>query len=128
MPAIKPVLYDPETLSSLLWRNHQMETFSTLLTTCARNSPVTSEFPAQRPVTRSFDVSLISAQINGQVNNGEAGDLRRHRAHYDVTVMFAVDTLTSCSNREVLLHVKRERVRVTSDSGAQIATRHVRVH
>ena len=31
-------------------------------------------------------------------------------------------------NREVLLHVKRERVRVTSDSGAQIATRHVRVH
>ena len=30
--------------------------------------------------------------------------------------------------REVLLHVKRERVRVTSDSGAQIATRHVRVH
>ena len=30
--------------------------------------------------------------------------------------------------REVLLHVKRERVRVTSDSGAQIATHHVRVH
>ena len=33
-----------------------------------------------------------------------------------------------CDNREVLLHVKRERVRVTSDSAAQIATRHVRVH
>ena len=29
--------------------------------------------------------------------------------------------------REVLLHIKRERVRVTSDSGVQIATRHVRV-
>ena len=26
-------------------------------------------------------------QINGWVNNGEAGDLRRYRAHYDVTVM-----------------------------------------
>ena len=26
--------------------------------------------------------------INGWVNNREAGDLRRHRGHYDVTVMF----------------------------------------
>ena len=31
--------------------------------------------------------SLICASINGSVNNREAGDLRRHRAHYDVTVM-----------------------------------------
>ena len=31
--------------------------------------------------------SLICDWINGWVNNGEAGDLRRHRAHYDVTVM-----------------------------------------
>ena len=31
--------------------------------------------------------SLICARINGWVNNGEAGHLRRHRAHYDVTVM-----------------------------------------
>ena len=31
--------------------------------------------------------SLICAWINGLVNNREAGDLRRHRAHYDVTVM-----------------------------------------
>ena len=31
--------------------------------------------------------SLICAWINGWVNNHEAGDLRRHRAHYDVTVM-----------------------------------------
>ena len=32
-----------------------METFSALLTICAGNSPVTGEFPAQRPVTLSFD-------------------------------------------------------------------------
>ena len=32
-------------------------------------------------------ISLIWAWINGWVNNREAGDLRRHRAHYDVTVM-----------------------------------------
>ena len=37
-------------------RRHQMETFSTLLALCVRNSSVTSEFPAQRPVTQSFDV------------------------------------------------------------------------
>ena len=42
-------------LSSTLWR-HQMETFSALLVLCAGNSPVTGEFPAQRPVTRSFDI------------------------------------------------------------------------
>ena len=33
-----------------------METFSALLAICAGNSPVTGEFPAQTPVTRSFDV------------------------------------------------------------------------
>ena len=38
------------------WWRHQMETFSTLLAICVGNSPVTGEFPAQRPVTRSFDV------------------------------------------------------------------------
>ena len=31
--------------------------------------------------------SLICTRINGWVNNREAGDMRRHRAHYDVTVM-----------------------------------------
>ena len=44
--------------------------------------------PPQRPVTRSFDVSLICAWINGWVNNRESGDLRRHCTHHDVIVMF----------------------------------------
>ena len=35
--------------------------------------------------------SLICAWINGCANNGEAGDLIRHRAHYDVTVMINED-------------------------------------
>ena len=38
------------------WWCHQMEAFSALLALCARNSLVTGEFPAQRPVTQSFDV------------------------------------------------------------------------
>ena len=64
-----------------------METFSALLTICAGNSPVAGEFPAQRPVTRSFDIFLICVWINGWVNNREAGDLRCYRTYYDVTVM-----------------------------------------
>ena len=35
---------------------HQMGTFSVQLAICAGNSPVTGEFPAQTPVTQSFDV------------------------------------------------------------------------
>ena len=40
------------------WWRHQMETFSALLVLCVGNSSVTGEFPSQRPVTRSFDVSF----------------------------------------------------------------------
>ena len=36
--------------------------------------------------------SLIYVWINDWVNNAEAGDLRRHRAHYDVTVMSQTET------------------------------------
>ena len=50
----------PTTKSSQIntytWWRHYMETFSALLAICAGNSPVTGEFPAQRPVTQSFDV------------------------------------------------------------------------
>ena len=38
------------------WWRHQMETFSDSLAICGGNSPATGEFPAQRPVTRSFNV------------------------------------------------------------------------
>ena len=33
--------------------------------------------------------TLICDRINGWVNTGEAGDLRRHRTHYDVIVMWS---------------------------------------
>ena len=69
------------------WWRHQMESLSTLLAICAGNSPVTVKFPAQTPGTRSFDVFFDLRLINGWVNNGEAGDVRRHCAHYDVIVM-----------------------------------------
>ena len=44
---------------------------------------VYGEFPAQRTVTRSFDVFFDLRWVN----DCEAGDLRGHRAHYDVIVM-----------------------------------------
>ena len=59
------------------WWRHQMEAFSALLAFCAGNSLVTGELPAQRPVTRSFAVSLIWVWISSWANNGDADDLRR---------------------------------------------------
>ena len=73
--------------SALPWWRHQMETFSALLAICAGNSPVTGEFPSQSQWRGALMFSLICAWINGWANNREAGDLRRHRAHYDVIVM-----------------------------------------
>ena len=64
-----------------------METFSSLLAIRAGNSPVTGEFPAQRPVTQSFDV-FFNLRLNKWLSkNREAGELRRHLAHFDVTAM-----------------------------------------
>ena len=43
------------------------------------------DFPTQRPVTRSFDVFF-----DLRLNKSKAGDLRRHRCHYDVIVMVEI--------------------------------------
>ena len=65
-----------------------MDTFSALLALCAGNSPVTSEFPSQRPVTRSFDV-FFDLGLNKRLSKQSRRwvDLRRNHAHYDVIVM-----------------------------------------
>ena len=60
--------------------------------------PLCGEFTDRRwiPHTKASDAelwwcfSLICTWINRWVNNREAGDLRRHRAHYDVIVMATV--------------------------------------
>ena len=65
------------------WR-HQMEKFSALLAISAGKSPVTWEFPAQRPVTRSFDVFFDLRLNDGWANYR---DLRHRRTHYDIIVM-----------------------------------------
>ena len=70
------------------WWRHQMETFSALLAICAGNSPLNGEFPAQSQWRGALTFSLICA-LNKRLSkkNHDAGELRRHRAHYDVIVM-----------------------------------------
>ena len=49
-------------------------------------SPV--NFPHKGQWRGALMFTLICAQMNGWVNNREAGDLRRYRVHYDVIVMY----------------------------------------
>ena len=51
-------------------------------------SPLNSPHKGQHTWRGALMFSLICAWTNGWVNNGDAGDLRRHRAHYDGVVMF----------------------------------------
>ena len=65
-----------------------MATISALLAICAGNSPVPGEFPAQRPVTRNFDV-FFDLRPNKPLSKQWWGwwFTWRYRAHYDVIVM-----------------------------------------
>ena len=65
------------------WWRHQMETLSALLAICVgiHRSPHKGQWRG------ALMFSLICVWVNDWVNNREAGDLRRHRGHYDVIVM-----------------------------------------
>ena len=65
-----------------------METFSALLAICVGNSPCLWR--------GALKFSLICTRINGWVNDREAGDLRRHPAHYDVTVISKLLANVAC--------------------------------
>ena len=75
------------------WR-HQMGTFSALLALCAGNSPVTGEFPSQRPVTQSFDVFILLC-LNKRLSKQSWGwwfqTLSRSLWHHSVETPSAVD-------------------------------------
>ena len=88
------IIYDNDNakspLQNLLRWPHQMEmeTFFALLALCAGHRWI--------PIIKVSDTelcdmmfSLICALTNGWVHNRDAGDLIRHRAHNDVTVMQA---------------------------------------
>ena len=57
--------------------------------------PVPVNFPHKGQWRGALMFSLICVWINDWVNNREAGDLRRHRGHYDVSVILYVTNILS---------------------------------
>ena len=93
-----------------------MEKFSALLALCAGNWPVNS--PHKGQWRRALMFSKICAWINGWVNNRDAGDLRRHRARYDVIVMIL---LYNYDDRSSPVAKKRnDKLRIPVKEGTQI--------
>ena len=70
--AITPIRLCPCVRKGFPWWRHQMETFFASLAICAGNSPVSGEFPAQRPVTRSFDV-FFELRLNERLSKQSWG-------------------------------------------------------
>ena len=66
------------------WWRHQMETLSALLWPLWGESV---DFPLKGQWRGALMISLICAWPTDWANNPDAGDLRRHRAQYDVTVI-----------------------------------------
>ena len=60
-------------------------------------SPVNS--PHKDQWRGALMLSLICAWIDGWINNRDAGELRPHRAHYDVTLMMITRTGRRCRCR-----------------------------
>ena len=82
------------TGSNRAWWRHQMETFSALLIVRGiHRSPVNSPHKGQWRGALMFP--LIYALTNGRANNRDAVYLRRHWAHYDVTVMEHIQLMSA---------------------------------
>ena len=84
-----------------------METFAALLAICAGT-------PHKGQWRRALMFSLICTWINGWVNNPEAGDLRRHLGHYDVTVM--LKSVNEAQTQFLLVNTLRWVFLIFSDS------------
>ena len=69
------------------WWRHPMEIFSASLALCEGNPPVTGEFPYRGHGRRALKFSLVCVWTNVWTNNRDPDDLRRHHAHYDVSVI-----------------------------------------
>ena len=64
-----------------------METFSELMALCVGNSPVTDEFPLQRPVTWSFDALFDLCLNKRSCKQSRRRWFETPSPHHDVTVM-----------------------------------------
>ena len=82
------------------WWRHQMETFSALLALCAGYRWIS--------LINASDAELwcflwSAPWINGWINNREAGELRRHRAHYDAIGMNLILLIRTTHRFSVLI-------------------------
>ena len=85
-----------------------METFSALLGVCEGNPPLSSGFPSQSQWRGALMFSLICTWTNDGANNRDAGDLRCHCVHCNVTVIiFISDKLCSEKSRKGNVTVMR---------------------
>ena len=90
--------------------------------------PLCGEFTCHRwiPLIKASDAELwCFLWWNGWVNNRDAGDLSRHRAHYDVTVMrhnfrftkvIAISVIRTHSRRSKSLIISKYRWKITKYS------------
>ena len=83
-----------------------MEAFSALLALCAGNSPVPVNSPHKGQWRGALMFSFICVWRNDWVNNRKAGDLRRHRDHYDVIVMMIGGTRGIRSAHETVSYLE----------------------
>ena len=92
-----------------------METFSVLMDLCEgiHRWPADSSHKGQ--LIGALMISLSFAWTDGWTNNRDAGDLRRHRAHYNVTDDQISDTVYCMAAADLVnsLYLERFELNVT---------------
>ena len=109
---------------SVSWWRHQMEACSALMVICAGNSPVTGEFPAQRPLARSFDI-FFDLRLNIRLCKRSWGwwfeTLSRPLwRHYNVAAKWSTTCLCYFAFiiYELVLHPRRETPTIRSHASS----------
>ena len=97
---------------TMTWWRYQMETFSALLAICAENWPIPGEFPAQRPVTRCFDIFFdrhpnkrLSKQWWGWWFETSSCPLWRHRNGMRYMLFYILTETLPC--HDIIMHIGR---------------------
>ena len=75
-------------------------------------SPV--NFPHRGQWRGALIPSLICAWTNSSANNGDAGDLKRHRSHYDVIVMYTYSKVRKVELWCALIRFKLQTIELTA--------------
>ena len=96
-PCTMAITFVMGTFDTLPWWRHQMEAFFRV------TGPLCGGYKSQWRGALMFPLTCVS--INGWINNREAGDLRRYRAHSDVIVMLWIGWKGTRTIAELVLKV-----------------------